>query len=295
VEFASLAYTFEELERTSSRLALIGLLTQLFRSIESPDELEQVCYLVQGRVAPFFEALEMGMAEKTVARSIAMAYNATLEHIAALYAELGDMGLVAGKVNSEAGHIPHVLSVDKVFLGLRAIAQTAGKGAVEQKIARLTDLLTRVDSVSAKYGVLGHIQCACLLKRYCDLMVRHWRTFCSRIPAVKPMSVPWRHSPSIFLLFLDSHQQWIWIVSRCTSRQFTSIFMQHLSLLDAHDVEQRGHESTVAISAPLLISRLVGEVSRSNYWCASGSVQRLCVPNTSLLNASQRWSSVTPG
>jgi DNA ligase 1 len=64
VEFASLAHTFEELERTSSRLALIGLLTQLFRSIESPDEIEQVCYLVQGRVAPFFEALEMGMASR---------------------------------------------------------------------------------------------------------------------------------------------------------------------------------------------------------------------------------------
>jgi hypothetical protein len=143
--------------------------------------------------------------------------------------------------------------------------------------------------------VLGHIKCACLLKRYCDLMVRHWRTFCSRIPAVKPMSVPWRHLPSIFLLFLDSLPRWTWIVSRCTSRQFSSIFMQHLSLLDAHDVEQWGHESTVAISAPLVISRLVGEVSRSHYWCASGSVPRLCVPNTSLPNASQRWSSVTLG
>jgi hypothetical protein len=60
---------------------------------------------------------------------------------------------------------------------------------------------------------MSWVKCACLLKRYCDLMVRHWRTFCSRIPAVKPMSVPWRHSPSIFLLFLDSHQHWIWIVS----------------------------------------------------------------------------------
>src|SRR6266496_1330472 len=114
-------------------------------------------------------------------------------------------------------------------------------------------------------SVLGHIKCACLLKWHCDLMVRHRRTFCGRIPAVKPMSVTWRHSPSIFLLFLDSHQHWIWIVSRCMSRQFSSIFIQHLSPLDAHDVEQRGHESTVAISAPLLISRLVGEVSRSNY------------------------------
>ena len=143
--------------------------------------------------------------------------------------------------------------------------------------------------------VLGHFKCACLLKWQCDLLVRHRRTFCGRIPAVKPMSVTWRHSPSIFFLFLDSHRHWIWIVSRCMSRQFSSIFMQQLSPLDAHDVEQRGHESTVAISAPLLISRLVGEVSPSNYWCTSGSAQRLCVPNTSLLNASPSWSSTTPG
>ena len=86
MEFARLAHTFEELERTSSRLALIGLLTQLFRSIERPDDIEKVCYLVQGRVAPFFEALEMGMAEKTVARSIAIASHTTPEHVLTLYA-----------------------------------------------------------------------------------------------------------------------------------------------------------------------------------------------------------------
>src|SRR2546428_12774066 len=141
MEFASLARTFEELERTSSRLMLIELLTQLFRSIERPDEIEQVCYLVQGRVAPFFEALEMGMAEKTVSRSIAMASHSTPEHVFALYTRLGDLGLVAGQVKSEEGRIPSVLSVDDVCLGLKAIAQTAGKGAIEQKSARLTDLL----------------------------------------------------------------------------------------------------------------------------------------------------------
>jgi hypothetical protein len=144
-------------------------------------------------------------------------------------------------------------------------------------------------------GALGHIQCACLLKWYCDLMVLRCRTFCGRISAVKPMSVPWRHSPSIFLLFLDSHQHWMWIVSRCRSKQFSSIFTQHLSPLRAHDVEQQDHESTVAMSAPLLISRVVGEVSRLHCWCASGSVQSLCVPSTSRLHASQRWSSATPG
>src|SRR5215471_17339663 len=161
MEFANLARTFEELEGTSSRLTLIELLTQLFRSIERPEEIEQVCYLVQGRVAPFFVALEMGMAEKSVARSLALAYHTTPEHVAALYATLGDLGLVAEQVNREAGTLPTVLSVDEVFLGLKAIAQTSGKGAVEQKSVRLVDLLTQVDSVSAKYVVrilLGNLR-----------------------------------------------------------------------------------------------------------------------------------------
>jgi len=161
VEFARLAHSFEELEGTSSRLTLIELLTELFRSVERPEEIEQVCYLVQGRVAPFFVALEMGMAEKSVARSLALAYHTTPEHIEALYATLGDLGLVAGHVSSEAGRVPTVLSVEDVFLGLKAIAQTSGKGAIEHKSARLVDLLTRVDSVSAKYVVrvlLGNLR-----------------------------------------------------------------------------------------------------------------------------------------
>src|SRR5947209_7941526 len=148
VEFARLAHTFEELEGTSSRLTLIELLTQLFRSIERPEEIEQVCYLVQGRVAPFFVALEMGMAEKSVARSLAAASHTTPEHVEALYATLGDLGLVAGQVMGEAGTVSISLSIAEIFQGLQAIAQTSGKGAVEHKSVQLSDLLTRVDSVS---------------------------------------------------------------------------------------------------------------------------------------------------
>src|SRR6266702_6839002 len=54
---------------------------------------------------------------------------------------------------SEAGTVSTVLSIEEIFQGLRAIAQTSGKGAIEQKSARLVDLLTRVDGMSAKYVV----------------------------------------------------------------------------------------------------------------------------------------------
>ncbi len=153
LEFARLAHSFEKLEKTSSRLALVAILAELFRSIESPDEIAKVCYLVQGRVAPFFEALEIGMAEKTVARSIAIAYHTTPEQVSTLYAALGDLGLVAEQQSREAGMVPNVLRVDDVFGELKTIAQTSGKGAVEKRIALLTALLRQVDSVSAKYVV----------------------------------------------------------------------------------------------------------------------------------------------
>jgi DNA ligase 1 len=161
MEFAHLARTFEELERTSSRLSLIELVTQLFRSIEQPEEIQQVCYLMQGRVAPFYEALEMGMAEKSVSKAIALASHSTPEQIEALYATLGDLGLVAEQVCSEEKDVPSPLSIDDVFEELRAIAHTAGKGAVEHKSARLVSLLRQVDSVSAKYVVrilLGNLR-----------------------------------------------------------------------------------------------------------------------------------------
>ncbi len=161
LEFARLAQYFEKLEKTSSRLALIAILSELFRLIESPDEIEKVCYLVQGRVAPFFEALELGMAEKTVARSIAIAYNTTPEHVLTLYSALGDLGLVAEQISKEAGIVPQVLRVDDVFQGLKTIAQTSGKGAVEKRILLLADLLKKVDSMSAKFLVripLGNLR-----------------------------------------------------------------------------------------------------------------------------------------
>src|SRR5258708_25855428 len=153
LEFASLAQDFEKLEKSSYRLALIAILAELFRLIKSPDEITKVCYLVQGRVEPPFETLEIGMAEKTVSRSIAIAYHTTPKHVLTLYATLGDLGLVAEQVNKEAGIAPAVLSVDDVFGGLKTIAQTSGKGAVEKRIARLSDLLRQVDSLSTTYLV----------------------------------------------------------------------------------------------------------------------------------------------
>jgi len=161
MEFAKLSQYFEKLEETSSRLSLIAILSELFSLIKTPDEIEKVCYLVQGRIAPFYVALEIGMAEKTIARSIAIAYTTTQQHVLSLYASLGDLGLAAEQLGKEVLQGHNELSIDEVFHVLTTIAQTSGKGTVEKKISLLADLLNQVDSLSAKYVVripLGNLR-----------------------------------------------------------------------------------------------------------------------------------------
>lgn len=82
MKFSDLVSYFQRREGTSSRLTLINTLAELFTSITSPDEIEQVCPLVQGRVASPFEALEIGMAGKTVAQTIARAYHKPVTEVA---------------------------------------------------------------------------------------------------------------------------------------------------------------------------------------------------------------------
>lgn len=153
--FAKLASYFEKLESTSSRLALISLLSELFSQIQTEEEIEKICYLVQGRIVPFFEALEIGMAERTVAQSVAAAYGINRERVLLEFDQLGDLGLATEKLAQELRikNKESRVTVDEVFDCLTQIAKTNGDGTVEKKITLLSDLLKKVDSLSAKFLV----------------------------------------------------------------------------------------------------------------------------------------------
>jgi len=159
--FSHLAQYFEKLEKTSSRLELISILSQLFKEIDSSDEIEKVIYLVQGRIAPFYEALEIGMAEKTVAEAIARAYNANREEVLREFDRLGDMGKTAQQVAQGPKIKDKGLKIDEVFGVLTEIAKTSGDGTVGKRVTLLSDLLKKVDSNSAKHLVripLGNLR-----------------------------------------------------------------------------------------------------------------------------------------
>ena len=72
--FAELSGYLDRLESTSSRNELVKTLAELYTK-SSADEIEPLTYLIQGRLVPFFEPVEIGLGEKLAIAAIAQAFD----------------------------------------------------------------------------------------------------------------------------------------------------------------------------------------------------------------------------
>src|SRR2546428_1661258 len=82
------------MEATSSRNELVRILSEVYRAC-SADELEPITYLIQGRLAPFFEPAEIGLGERLLVSAIAAAYDVPKGDVAKLNRQTGDLGVTA--------------------------------------------------------------------------------------------------------------------------------------------------------------------------------------------------------
>src|SRR4051812_48506926 len=98
MKFAKLAEYFEKLESETKRNELVQILADVFKQAEA-SEVDKICYLIQGRVAPFFEPTEIGMSTKLVEQAISSAYGVERSKVANLTSKEGDTGLAAEKLN----------------------------------------------------------------------------------------------------------------------------------------------------------------------------------------------------
>jgi len=155
LSFGTLAQTFDELERTSSRRQLTTLLANLLRQIEA-DEIAEVSYLLQGRVAPLYEPVEFGLGERSIEKALAQAFGVTAAEARQRYSQHGDLGLVVEELSRQAqnGRTPaDTPDVRSVFSRLKAVAEASGSGSAERKVSGLTELLSELDPISAKHLV----------------------------------------------------------------------------------------------------------------------------------------------
>ncbi len=148
--FKKLATYFSQLEKTSSRNQITEILADLLKKADQ-NEVDKICYLSLGRLAPLYAGVEFNLAEKMMLRVIAQAYGISEEKAKKEYKQIGDLGEVAEKFDKREKSKP--LSVNQVFQRLEQIAQDSGEGSVERKIGYLAKLLDDLDGESAKYVV----------------------------------------------------------------------------------------------------------------------------------------------
>ncbi|MGB9609161.1 MAG: DNA ligase, partial [Minisyncoccia bacterium] len=84
IRFYKLAKLFSELEAVSSNLKMIDILSDFLKEI-TPQEAKMTAYLLSGKIAPDYIGGELGLAEKLVIRSIAQAYNFSIEEVTKLF------------------------------------------------------------------------------------------------------------------------------------------------------------------------------------------------------------------
>jgi DNA ligase-1 len=150
VTFSELSGYLDRLESTSSRNELVKTLAELYQK-SSPDEIQPLTYLIQGRLVPFFEPVEIGLGEKLVIAAIAQAFATPSDEVARVFGRLGDLGLVAATLAGQGSGA--ALPINEVHARLMEIAGSAGSGSVEKKRSRFADLLKQVDPASAKHLV----------------------------------------------------------------------------------------------------------------------------------------------
>ncbi len=146
--FSDLSHYFGTLEETASRNRMTEILADLFAHSHK-DEIGKICYLLQGRVAPLYEAVEFGVADKFIIRAIAQAYGVDKKQVMQVFKKEGDLGKAAQESHSRHGNAS--LTVKEVYERLFDITQAGGVGSQEKKITLLAELLRSVDGLSARY------------------------------------------------------------------------------------------------------------------------------------------------
>ena len=141
------------MEQTSSRLALTDYLVALLKKTP-PGIIDKVTYLIQGKLYPDYEGIELGLAEKMAIRAIASSSGKDQSQIEKIYQKTGDLGDAAGeamKSKSQSTFFSEPMTVERVYTTFDRIARTAGSGSQETKLRMVSSLLNDATAAEGRY------------------------------------------------------------------------------------------------------------------------------------------------
>ncbi len=152
MKFAEVAETFEEMTKTTKRLELSTLLSDLLK--RSGEDLKIICYLLQGKLLPDYYGIETGMSDKLILEAFSKEYGKPRTVLDKQFGKLGDLGSLAEALGSrrvQSGLFSSDLTVSDVYSTLMEIARTEGKGSISQRIGLFERLIRNSTPIEAKY------------------------------------------------------------------------------------------------------------------------------------------------
>jgi len=113
------------MEDTTKRLELTQILVDLFK--ETPPELiSKIVYLIQGKLRPDYEGVELGVAEKLAIKAISKSSAIPIKKIEEEYRKKGDLGHAASiilKQKAQTTFVVEDITAERVYETLFKIAR----------------------------------------------------------------------------------------------------------------------------------------------------------------------------
>src|SRR3972149_7642434 len=150
MQFSKLAQYFSRIEATPKRLEITAILAELLTESDSA-EVDKICYLVLGQLAPLYEGVEFNLAGKMLMRVMAEAYGVSGAEAEKITKEKGDLGDAAELLSKKSNVKVKNLTVEEVYSKLREIAEDFGTGSQERKVRGMAELFQSLDPLSVRY------------------------------------------------------------------------------------------------------------------------------------------------
>ncbi len=153
MEFSVLANSFYKMESTRKRLELTQFLVELFE--KTPIEvISKIVYLIQGKLRPDFEGVELGVAEKIAIKSISKSSGIAIKKIEEEYRKGGDLGHAASVIleqKTQMTFLAEDITVERVYETLFRIANLEGSRSQDMKMKYISSLLNDATPMEASY------------------------------------------------------------------------------------------------------------------------------------------------
>ena len=155
MEFSILADAFSKMETTTKRLELTQHLVELFEKTPK-DVISRIVYLLQGKLRPDFEGIELGVAEKLAIRAIAKSSGSdnAEKKIEEEYRKGGDLGQAASKIleqKKQTTFMVQDITVERVYENLFTVAKLVGSKTQDRKMKYISGLLNDANPIEAKF------------------------------------------------------------------------------------------------------------------------------------------------